>query len=102
MSASHWAVCPQCKVLAAREAHDAMQAVADAYGKVTADEYQAMLTQAVLQPRTVVPTLAEYYEITGAETGTIKVDYGAGCGACGLRVSFSHSHQIDLDAQSQR
>jgi hypothetical protein len=39
-------------------------------------------------------TFREYYEIFGAETGTVGVSYSGRCDECGLRLDFEHAHEI--------
>lgn len=39
-------------------------------------------------------TLREYREVHGAATGTVTVEYGAICTACGFEAGFSYQHAL--------
>jgi hypothetical protein len=83
MSADNWTECPKCSVApVSRKAQ-----LAEAYGKVTAEEYERLLAAPEVQEERV--TLREDYYI-GIRAGIFRVSYGASCGACGWRYTFEH------------
>jgi hypothetical protein len=89
MTASNWAVCPKCVNLANVKAEQQVTAIQESYGKVTQQEYTAMLA-AVPAPMSgnIGETFREDYEIYGAEQGEITVDYHGECTRCGLSLGF--------------
>lgn len=93
MSADRLTDCPVCTAVYRRAAEQARIEAAEAYGKVPFDEYAELLA-ASKAPRPDLATLAEYYSIHGAETGTVTVEYGARCDVCELSFSFKTEHQI--------
>jgi hypothetical protein len=64
--------------------------VASLESKLTAEEFASISGSlaAAIDPEKF-RTLREDYEFYGAEEGTVRWDYGAGCGVCRLRVSLS-------------
>lgn len=97
MSADNWAQCPRCwkrgaAVLAAQEVE-----VKRAYGLTTVDEFDRMRAE-LEEARRVFekrrPTFREDYEFSGAETGTVDVDYHGECTECGLKLSFEDRREI--------
>lgn len=92
MSASSWSVCPRCLWLAKKGERERVQAAADAYGKVPAQEYENLRRNAAAfhVNEADYPThLREDYEIWGAESGTVTVVYNAHCEKCDLVAGFS-------------
>jgi len=94
VSASNIAVCPRC-LLRAQDAHQAeVKVLVTAYGTIPAEEWAARVhANRPPEPRQF-RMFAEYYEISGAETGTVTVDYGAKCETCGLELSFRNKYRI--------
>lgn len=84
MSASNWSACPRCTARAEKEQEAAMAKLAEAGldGKFT------------LTITTAGNTFREDYEIYGATEGTVHVGYSGSCDKCGLRLDFSHDHDI--------
>lgn len=101
MSADNWAQCPRCwKRGVAKLAAQEVEARA-AYGLATVDEFDRMrgeLEEARRAFEVRRPTFREDYEFSGAETGTVDIDYSGACTECGLSLSFSDRREIpDLD-----
>lgn len=95
MSASNWAKCPRCAHHHEQEAERLKRQAEAAYGKVPRADWQALDEKAHTASGPFTDTtLREDYEIFGAETGTVKVAYGASCEVCGLTVSFNHEHAL--------
>lgn len=94
MSASNYAVCPRC-LRRAREARAAeLLKITESYGKVSPVEYLKAVSAVSEVSRDDYYTFAEYYEIYGAEDGTVTVDYGGSCTRCGLSLSFKDEHPV--------
>ena len=86
MSASNWAVCPKCK----QQAEDKIK---DAYGRVSASEYQELLKARDAQLSGNSATLREDWEI-GIYNGVFEVSYSASCTECGFEFSYSHNENV--------
>jgi Na+-transporting NADH:ubiquinone oxidoreductase subunit NqrF len=95
MSASNWAECHGCTVKAQRKAEESLAAAQASYGKVSAEEYERLRSQAQelfqVKPE---QTFREDWEIYGAETGTVTVSYSGGCSKCGASASFEFAKEI--------
>lgn len=87
MSADNWTVCPQCKKKAEKDFKDEQKKVNESYGKVSADEYLAMLP---IEIPNVETDLREDYEV-GIIKGVFKVKYKSRCEECGFTYNYSHS-----------
>jgi hypothetical protein len=94
MSASNYAVCPRC-VARARASADAQVAQLNAdYGAIPLEEFDQRRAQIPEVHSQDYCTFREDYEIYGAATGTVKVDYSGTCSACGLELSFTDERPI--------
>lgn len=91
MSADNWAVCPRCRDRARASREALFNEAAAAYGKVSADEYEALRARAS-EPIIAVETFREDYEFYGVEDGTITASYSGSCTVCHLETSFKHVH----------
>jgi hypothetical protein len=88
MSASNWAICPQCLDRASADAEKERAGVMSLYGSIPVHEFDAK-REAL---REVKPedfrTFREDYEFYGAEEGRVVARYTGGCGRCGLCVQL--------------
>jgi hypothetical protein len=90
MAADNWAKCPRCVRIAER-AKEAFQRRADnAYGNVSAQEYNDLLQRAQA-PIDVPNDLREDYAI-GIQEGWFSISYGANCKKCG----FKYEHDLNV------
>lgn len=95
MSASNWAVCPRCKIRHEAQAERLRADAAKSYGVLPVDEWQALDDAARGAGADFKDqNLREDYEIHGAEHGTVKVNYSAGCDTCGLTLTFESEHDF--------
>lgn len=85
MSADNWGVCPQCKV-------KANQAVVSSYGKVSEEEYIALINKRVRANEK--QTLREDYEIGTDKDGIFEINYGCSCSTCGFNYEYIFSLDI--------
>lgn len=98
MSADNWAVCPRC-----RKRHEAAhivlcQQVADGYGVLTVDEFDALREKAA-EGVNFQQEFREDYEFWLDMDGIVHVSYSGHCQACGFGIDFTDEHQIPgLDA----
>jgi len=95
VSADNWAGCPRCKAGNVDEVLRLEDALRQAYGKVSLEDYQKIQAQLTIAREDDDHlrdggrrNFREDYEIYGAEDGVIKLDYSGSCTKCGLRVSF--------------
>lgn len=95
MSASDWKTCPRCVRRAGAVREQARAAVQETYGKVPSAEFLAALEAVPPAPRVTEQNFREDWEIYGAETGTVHVDYSGNCTECGLHLHFTHEHEIE-------
>jgi len=99
MSADNWAACPNCLNIR-KAAVKAAQAELDAsYGSISLREYKAKEAAVAAARRELDeweyrPTFREDWEIYGAETGTVSVDYSGSCSTCGYGTHFTYEHPI--------
>jgi len=91
MSADNYAICPKCCDIADELRNQQVDAAAAAYGKVDSAEYER-LREIALQPKPALNhNFREDWEISGAEEGTLYIDYSGQCSVCGLKCHFSTS-----------
>lgn len=105
MSASNWAKCPRCVQRCDDELAARLVQVGSSYGLVPIEEFDAARTQldndrAAHEKDDEHRTFREDYEIYGAADGVVEVSYGGGCEECGLTLSFTHEHPLDVDGAS--
>ena len=98
MSADNWSWCPVCLAEAARKHAEQRTATNNAYGKVTADEYQRLRNALPDEPPEVDLTLREDYGLGVTSAGKFYVSYQCSCPACGFGHRFKHEEQLTIDA----
>jgi hypothetical protein len=64
------------------------------YGTVTVEEFSSLSAVLSTPDPKDFRTWAEYWEVTGTETGTVEVHYGGSCRDCGLSLTFTDRHPI--------
>lgn len=110
MSADNWTHCPVCRKRLDEEINTAQVALAEAYGKVSAEEWMAQQVEvnALIASRgqedydeSRTCTFREDYEIYGAKTGTVTVSYSGNCKECGLEVNFKYEHPFYLGSKGE-
>lgn len=96
MVADNFAICPKCEKQVLNEKEKLKQKVNEAYGKVSASEYLALVNESEnsLPSET---TLGENYEI-GIYEGELElfISYRCSCSVCGFSHSFRHTDPIAL------
>lgn len=92
MGANNWRVCPKCKKDREVRAEELSIEAAEAYGKVSVEEWKSLDAKAkeCAQPLDS-ETLREDYEIGMQSDGEFFFDYGCSCSVCG----FSHSKKVE-------
>lgn len=109
MGADNWAICPRClkkKIEAHQKAtQEAINAVESSYGKVTIEEFEALvrnLRELEGRDPSEIPekdfTLREDYEIGTDESGTFGVNYRCSCKECGFSFKYNHDEQVESNA----
>lgn len=95
MSADNWAICPRCRARAAAVKDALIAKLAEAYGKVPVEEFDALRAEAE-EPLHLenLQTFREDYEFYGAEDGVVTASYSGSCKTCGLSLSFKDEHPI--------
>jgi hypothetical protein len=85
MSADAWRECPNCRKPNSKK-------LADAYGKVSQDEYLSMFDKlGISDERT---TLREDYEISTDEGGEFYIAYSCYCEVCKFAFTYKYREQI--------
>ena len=92
MSADRWSECPKCRVDLDVDSKRRAKKAADAYGKVSHDEYERLIADRD-KPRKLATTLREDYEI-GANEGELRISYHASCEKCGFAYSFKDARSM--------
>jgi hypothetical protein len=97
MSASNWTKCPRCILRNEKAAQAERERVADAYGKIPAEQWLELSSSANVACVSWEEdaTFREDYEIIGASSGEVEVIYSGHCADCGLNVAFKHSVKIE-------
>jgi hypothetical protein len=96
MSADNWTICPQCSKTYRSRAAAGKQALNDAYGKVSLEEYQNLqdnFHNVVKEEDDLEETLREDYQ-QGISQGTYSVFYHASCTACGFDYEYEFEEEI--------
>lgn len=92
MSADNWTTCPRCTAKHEAKVKEAAAALAEAYGKVTVEEFDTARAELrAIEQVGPDETFREDYEFYGAKDGTITADYGGECSVCGLTARLKHS-----------
>jgi hypothetical protein len=91
MSADNWATCPRCLHAAETASANEREAVNAMYGTVPIAEFDRRRAELTDIDPEQYRTFREDYEIYGAESGTVVVDYRGGCAACGASARIEHS-----------
>lgn len=102
MSADNWAVCPKCKRI--REGRDEAinKKLQAAYGKVSADEYEARRQRTIEQvAKPLERTFREDFEVGMSDDGTFSVDYRGHCQTCGASFEFKHKNNDAIAQESK-
>jgi hypothetical protein len=94
MSANNWTWCPQCQSRREDGIKKQQEAVAASYGKVSAQEYLALVEQ-VKKPPEARRTLREDYEV-GVHDANFEIDYSCSCAECGLTFYFKETRPIPI------
>ncbi len=99
MSADAYSVCPRCTFRRKALVKQAQSELTAAYGHVSMEEYQVLQDRLTELERQVeeaenntseygdVCTLRENYEIYGAESGSLTIEYGGHCSVCNLTLT---------------
>lgn len=90
MSADNWTVCPKCKIMFENKQDKLRQQTKDGYGKVSAEEYLSMLTEATKEV-VIDNTLREDFWIGTKSDGTFKISYGCSCQRCGFSFKYAYT-----------
>ena len=93
MSADNWATCPKCLRTAAAEKEARHRTAAEAYGKVPADEWRALVAEAEAEPE-LEDTLREDYSVGMTVTGRFYVSYRGRCQRCDFEHRFKAEEQV--------
>lgn len=88
MSASNWAICPQCLAKAQEEHDKAAAEVYAQYGKVPPEEFDQLRADLKAPDPEDFRTFREDYEFYGADEGEVHARYSGGCTKCTLRTSL--------------
>jgi hypothetical protein len=87
MSADNWTYCPKCKKDNERKNAARLQEAQEAYGKIPAPDYLALVAAAE-KPIPLEDTLREDYEIGINSDGVFRVSYSCSCHDCGFSFEF--------------
>lgn len=107
MSANNWTRCPRCydqKVQSVVRADKLEREAQLQYGKVSAEEYIALVKRASDKRLATADelnrfeqTFREDYDIgLSKETGNFVVRYTGRCSVCGLKVDFKHEQEVKV------
>ncbi len=95
MRAENWTICPRCKKRTEAAAAAKLREAQDAYGKVTAEEYEEILGDA-RAPVRYGETMREDYWLGTDEDGDFEMCYQCSCKACGLWWEFKRAKRVPL------
>ena len=95
MSADNWTACPKCDLAHARKVADEEKRVADLYGTVPVDEFDAARhALAAMRAEKREWTFREDYEFYGAEDGLVVWSYKGRCNVCGAHAETTGSVEV--------
>jgi hypothetical protein len=97
MSADNWAHCPRCTQQGQAKLDERGATVNAQYGKIPVDEFDEARRQyaaVVLKFEQRERTFREDYEVHGAKTGIVTVEYAGHCTKCKLSLNFTDVHTI--------
>jgi hypothetical protein len=86
--------CPRCLARARADAAVKAEAARALYGKVTVEEFSSLSATLRTPDPKDFRTWREEWFFSGAEKGTVKVEYGGSCDVCRLSLSFDEEHPI--------
>lgn len=97
MSADNWTHCPRCTARMEKTLRQRETAIEKSYGQVPIDQFDSdrerlRVDKGRFERRE--PTFREDYEITGADTGVVSIDYSGCCTECGLSLTFTETRPI--------
>jgi len=97
MSADNWTHCPRCTRRKAALIEAKRRALPKLYGIGSVEEFEIARAE-VLEAQTAYErrdmTFRGDYEISGAETGVVTVNYMGSCTECGLSLEFDYRRGI--------
>ncbi len=91
MGADNWGTCPKCADNNRNIWERWKREAAEAYGKVSPEEYEQKRKAAEIGPDWDKETFREDYEIGLYKDGKFRVSYGGGCNVCG----FNHEYKFE-------
>lgn len=93
MSADNWGKCPVCYKKAKEERANAKTKAKEEYGKVSIDEFQELVHEAVKELN-LDDTLREDYVIETNDAGYFHIEYKCEC-ECGFKYEFKEHININ-------
>lgn len=96
MSASNWDVCARCIKMAYRAEAEQLAEVMSSYGKIPANDFTAAKAAVTRVDPGNFRTFQEDYDVYGAGTGVVYIDYSGFCHVCELTLKFREVHRMDL------
>ena len=96
MSADNWAICPKCKQRIQREWDALNQKMKDAYGKVSEEEYKALLQEVEKGKPRFKRDLAEYVDVGMSDDGILLINYRAECKIPNCSFTYEYRNTIDV------
>ncbi len=99
MSANNWTFCPKCQLVGLDRRQVAIDKARDSYGKVSPEEYEALLFKSRM-PIDEEETLREDYELgisnVDDHTKQFYISYHASCDKCGFSYRFTRENKLAL------
>lgn len=102
MSADNWMLCPRCDERHAGIEIQMRKQLKEAYGKVSAEDYDRLKNELAAHQREVLPdTLREDHSfIFDAQCGELDMYYGCTCTADGCGFKFRYRNTVPVDMQT--
>lgn len=107
MSADSWEKCPRCVSRAEVAWEKEAEELQDRYGTMPFGEFEGLINElrakrSNLNKWESYRTGREDWDIYGAETGTVTIEYGFGCSVCGLSADFKQQLVLPIEDEKQK
>jgi len=92
MSADNYSKCPKCRADMIKNKKDLIERASEGYGKISADEYNDLLTEGS-KPIDLTETLREDYEFY-LQDDILGISYSCSCSVCKFHFEYKQDVKV--------